>query len=161
MTTDLRVTQTDSSSVIFAISVCKTPIRKRNSHGDHKERKGTDDHGSEGSPKPNPVLAIFAISVCKNPIGKRNSHGDHKEHKGTDDHGSKGHPNRFISVIFAISVCKNPIRRRNSHGDHKGTDDPESEGPFNAFKFLTLRAYLPSRSVWDQRKVSRKLVTAV
>ena len=64
MSTDLRVIQTES---VLAISVCKIPIRKDNSHGDrkeHKERMNTDPRVTES------VLAIFAISVCKNPIRK-------------------------------------------------------------------------------------------
>jgi hypothetical protein len=53
MTTDQRVTQTESVLAIFAISVCKIPIRKDNSHRDrkeHKERMTTDQR----VPKPNP-----------------------------------------------------------------------------------------------------------
>jgi hypothetical protein len=64
MSTDLRVIQTES---VLAISVCKIPIRKDNSHGDrkeHKERMNTDPRVTES------VLAILAISVCKNPIRK-------------------------------------------------------------------------------------------
>jgi hypothetical protein len=41
-TTDLRVTQIGSVLVIFAISVCKTPVRKGDPHGDRKGRMITD-----------------------------------------------------------------------------------------------------------------------
>jgi hypothetical protein len=86
MITDIGDTQTGSVSVIFAISVCKTPIRKGDSHRDRKERRGTDDYGSKGPPNRS-VLVIFAISVCKTPIRKDDSQRDRKDRKGTDDRG--------------------------------------------------------------------------
>jgi hypothetical protein len=49
MTTDRRVIQSRSALVIFAISVCKIPVRKGDPHGDRKERKGRNDHGSKVS----------------------------------------------------------------------------------------------------------------
>jgi hypothetical protein len=86
-------TQFESVLVIFAISVCKTPIRKAIYTENAKERT---NHGSQGH-STRMALVIFAISVCKTPIRKGDPHGDRKERKGTDDHGSKGHPVRIGS----------------------------------------------------------------
>jgi hypothetical protein len=40
---DRRATQSEPVLAIFAVSVCKTPLGKRHSHGDHKERKKNSD----------------------------------------------------------------------------------------------------------------------
>jgi hypothetical protein len=45
---DRRATQSEPVLATFAISMYKTPLGKRHSHGDHKEHKGTDDHGLKG-----------------------------------------------------------------------------------------------------------------
>jgi hypothetical protein len=99
-----RAIQTESVLAIFAISVCKTPFRKRNSHRGRKERKEMNEPRIEGSPNPKSVLAIFAISVCKIPVRKDNSHRGRKERKGMDEPRMKGRPNR-IGLSDLCDLC--------------------------------------------------------
>jgi hypothetical protein len=98
--------------VIFAISVCKTPIRKRihtEIAKNAKERMTTDLRVTQTES----VLVIFAISVCKTPIRKDNftqsSQRTQRNGRTTDRRVTQ---TESVLVIFAISVCKTPIRNR-------------------------------------------------
>jgi hypothetical protein len=48
---------------IFAISVCKIPVRKRNSHRGRKERKEMNEPRIEGSPNPKSVCDLCDLRV--------------------------------------------------------------------------------------------------